>query len=531
MLSGPDFKNSLFVSYARDDNLPVPGGEKGWVGMLLGEVKTYLPTLRGAHRLGNYFLDVQGPKHIGPLSDLLKTELDQSRFLVVFLSEAYLRSRFCIQEFEYFFSVPARRNRILIVQLDDFLQDARRVSDIKKTTEANKQTVEALVTFAESQVRVECWVRDGGQARRFGHKWNLEDKAELSNKGREVAEFLANAAIEPLPVAPPMRPAPEPGRGNVLNFLRERPEAEGQLAGGLPAGAVTVFMALTPEELRPQRAGLESFIRKRPECVVVPSSQTEYWPRIRTQQQLAMELGPKLAALPRDRALFVQLIGSGPGQSGDLPEDFVTWQYESAAQAGLRRLIWRSQNYGLEDISAAERAIAEASEDVIAESIPAFRNLLGAQLDGIAKSLLGAQKKTDRATAAGQRIILLNAPPEDWPLIDQVKDTLKGFGSIAAFLPIRGNIAPEDADRDMAEHYEVADATVFVRDRGGAQWVRSQIRKFLRFPGGIKRPITVMQGDDVDLGVAIRDDLFMVQNVPVPPNPADIARRIVELVA
>ncbi len=89
----------VFVSYARIDNQPVPGSERGWISLFRS---TLIPTLGPKlARKCDVFIDTQ-MQRTKAYPAQLKDALDRSGVLLVFLSSAYLKSKWCRWEREQF---------------------------------------------------------------------------------------------------------------------------------------------------------------------------------------------------------------------------------------------------------------------------------------------------------------------------------------------------------------------------------------------------------------------------------------------
>ena len=109
MAHTPGWKNDVFISYARVDDAPLQGAPAGWVSMLVEGLKTLLARQLGRAEVLAVWRDVQlgGNEDI---SEILEAVRGSATLLVV-LSEGYLASAWCRDEFREFLALAGERTR------------------------------------------------------------------------------------------------------------------------------------------------------------------------------------------------------------------------------------------------------------------------------------------------------------------------------------------------------------------------------------------------------------------------------------
>jgi hypothetical protein len=115
----PGYLHDIFVSYARVDNQPLPGTDKGWVTTLVNGLKNLLGQKLG--RIDAYSLwmdyELRGNEPVTP--DIAK-QLENTAILLVILSPGYLASQWCRLELNRFLAkVGKNSGRVFVVERDE----------------------------------------------------------------------------------------------------------------------------------------------------------------------------------------------------------------------------------------------------------------------------------------------------------------------------------------------------------------------------------------------------------------------------
>ncbi len=106
------FENDVFISYAHEENTPVPPEIQGWVDQFESALTAYLGRTAGdAPRIW------RDPRleRVGDLDDNIREALRASAMLVCILSRAYLRSDYCRSELREFLDAFGDPNRVVKV--------------------------------------------------------------------------------------------------------------------------------------------------------------------------------------------------------------------------------------------------------------------------------------------------------------------------------------------------------------------------------------------------------------------------------
>jgi hypothetical protein len=111
-------ENHLFVSYAQSDNLPASGGNRGWVSILIENLRRVLMATLGTPDV-RIFMD-ENLAGDDRFAEVIQRELESSRMLLVVTSPAYQNSAWCRHELEYFVkhvSAHGAASRLAVVEM------------------------------------------------------------------------------------------------------------------------------------------------------------------------------------------------------------------------------------------------------------------------------------------------------------------------------------------------------------------------------------------------------------------------------
>src|ERR1044071_977630 len=113
MAHTPGWNNDVFVSYAREDDVPLEGAPAGWVSVLVEGLKTMLARQLGRADVLAVWRDVQlgGNEDITEILEAVRG----SATLLVVLSEGYLASPWCRDEFQEFLALAGKHTRRLFM--------------------------------------------------------------------------------------------------------------------------------------------------------------------------------------------------------------------------------------------------------------------------------------------------------------------------------------------------------------------------------------------------------------------------------
>jgi len=127
-------EHNIFISYAWVDNEVYPGGEKGWVSTFVDGLRKHLARELGrrdeAERL---WLDYEQMRGNASVTPAIRSHVEASRTLVMFLSNGYLASAWCRQELETFVAnAGVDSGRIFVVQMAPVDEEPEALRDLVK---------------------------------------------------------------------------------------------------------------------------------------------------------------------------------------------------------------------------------------------------------------------------------------------------------------------------------------------------------------------------------------------------------------
>lgn len=106
----------IFVSYARIDNEPLPGLDKGWVTTLITRLQNLLAQKLDSYRAYSLWMDYDSRDNQSVTPSIIE-KLESSAILLLILSPSYIESKWCREELSAFLSkVGNASGRIFIVE-------------------------------------------------------------------------------------------------------------------------------------------------------------------------------------------------------------------------------------------------------------------------------------------------------------------------------------------------------------------------------------------------------------------------------
>ncbi len=186
-----DSRFDIFISYAHVNDKPLPGVGEGWVTTFVQGLKTYLGREIGRRDAGRLWMDyeLRGSEAVTPG---IHNVLAEARTLVLFLSEAYMKSSWCREELARFTErVGEEPGRIFAVEVSPLRSAADPLPDLLK---------------------YRFWVEDArGKPRTLGDPWPDATQREyytgLEDLARDLAATLADL------------PRKDPGPGDFTVFV------------------------------------------------------------------------------------------------------------------------------------------------------------------------------------------------------------------------------------------------------------------------------------------------------------------------
>jgi len=128
----PNYQNDLFVSYARVDNEPLVGADRGWVTTFILNLKKLLGQKLGRAEAFSLWMDNYNLSGNRPVSTDIETQLKSTATFLLILSPGYLASQWCRSEFNTFLQqVGADYGRIFMVE-KEFIDRLERLPELQE---------------------------------------------------------------------------------------------------------------------------------------------------------------------------------------------------------------------------------------------------------------------------------------------------------------------------------------------------------------------------------------------------------------
>jgi hypothetical protein len=385
----------VFISYARNDDVPPTDLPIGWVTRFVEELENLLRTKAGVANISVWRDNSLGSNE--QVTPTLLEKVQSSRTLVLFMSPSYQHSSWCQGELGTFLEAnPVQHNResVFIVEIDP----------------VSRENWHARL---RELTQIRLWERQVGEkaTRRLGYpKPKLDEDSPYWNGINELAHLIKTHlerlepdrfALRPA-VGVPLEPSPTPP----------------------PSPQPTVWVAEPTSDLADRWDDLVRSIRQSG-CDIRPAGADSY---DRSSRVAFLE------SVERDlesSALFVQLLS---GAEGDASERAYTLIQGSAAREQAQRtgtafLRWRPAGARLDGLE--NEAYQELLTGAIASGFEEFRQRVVSTIRGLgAKAAEAALPRSPLSpTGAEQPLaICVSAQPVDNDLRKQIVEMLQQFG-------------------------------------------------------------------------------------------------------
>jgi hypothetical protein len=124
--------------------------------------------------------------------------------------------------------------------------------------------------------------------------------------------------------------------------------------------------------------------------------------------------------------------------------------------------------------------------------LEAFKQYLAQQLDALLeKRRIAEQLQRIHQPAPGDRLVFINAAPEDSQLAARIGDVLDSR-QVGYSLPLAGELPPADKRRDLDSNLLDCDAVIVVYDSVSVVWVREQVLYCRRVAARREQPLRVI---------------------------------------
>jgi hypothetical protein len=455
----PGFEHDVFISYSSIDDQPEPGAQ-GRVSTFVDQLTKRLKILLGEPDFA-LWMDRTRLDGTTRLTPGIEKPLKKTAVMVAFLSNGYLKSKWCPKERKVFLEAVGPVEdyaRLFVVELD--------------RVEPDQQPKE----FADL-LAYRLWVQGSLDK---NPRW-LEDPHDPDYRDR--LDALARDLKK------------------VLERLRERGTPPP------PQAKTTVYLSQVTDDLDSLRLKVKSYLEQQ---------QIEVLPK---QQYLPLDpdaFRQAVVSSLADADLFVQLLSKVPGRRMDESQTYVAFQHTCAREVGLPILQWRDPSLTEQSLSEVESAAHRELLDgpnVQAVQIEEFKQEILRTLERqrAERERQDRLAKKSQEAARGQmndKFIFIVADPKDGPVAQAIFEYL-GRQGYKRGLPLAvedqtGLITPADIRRDFEDNVQLADGMVIVYGQTPPAWYRSQLSEV--------RKIQVQCGRD---GKRCRVGLFVA---PPPKN-------------
>lgn len=438
----PNCKHDIFVSYARVDDEPFAGADKGWVTTLITGLKILLGKKLGSPELFSLWMDHELRGNT-PTTPHICKQLETSALFVLILSPAYQVSQWCQFELNTLLAIAGKDSgRIFVVEHDIVEERSPDLSDL---------------------LGYKFWVRNEfGQPRilaipkpnpeEFEYYQKLDDLArQLVEKLKELKQE-AQAKLATTPTLPPTYYADLIAATTTLTTRLPADEADPRLIITSPP-STTVFLAKVSENLEKHRQEVKGYLEQQG-VRILP---TKEYALATLQQSLDQDL--------KECQLFVQLLNDSSGGFINYP----LFQYQRAQATPLPILQWRDPRLNLTTVTdSVQRTLLEAST-VMAVHLFEFQTY-------IIKYLTPAPVEIPKPTTAGDILVFINAAPEDMTLAHRIKDILDAHG-IGYSLPLEISTSTKAAEirNYLEQNLLYCDSIIVLYDNTSVVWVNEQL--------------------------------------------------------
>jgi hypothetical protein len=419
-------KPDIFVSYARVNDIPLAGRQRGWVSTLVSELKSLLAMKFGRSDAFELWMDYRLDGN-DSLTPQLGQELKDCALMVVVHSAGYNASNWCRREKEAFLDKIKSENlagqrRIFLLEFDP----AKRPRDLSD-----------LVGYR-------FWLDDdsGRPPITLGLPEIRRDDYRYFDLVNDVSHDIVK----------------------TLQALKKaQPEAVARGRAAPPArGGRVVYLAETTDDLEELR---DEVRRHLTQAGVQMLPATDYG---RDEASFRRAVTADLA----QSTLFVQLLSQFAGKKPAGSEvGYVAMQHECAKAAGTQILQWRSRDLDPSLSSSESHRRLLAGVSVVASDPAEFIKLVVQRVD----QLTTPSRRSRRAEVDSGTLVFVNAEETDHSLAVQIAGLLCEKG-VASILPARRG-GPEKVRKALVESLIDCDALVMVHG-DNPEWLVRQWEQF-----------------------------------------------------
>jgi hypothetical protein len=428
------YRYGVYVSSAHVDDEPVYPADRGWVSVLLANLKQYLAVRRGDREADSIWYDQRRLPRDRPSMDYFPEQVRQSRLILVILSPGWVSSEFCRRELAAF--------------VDSHHGDVdRRIFVVERMpVESGHKIPEVLQDLNKYRF---YRLDKNKAARTFGLPLPSPDESEylagIDDLARDIADQLRST---------------------------ETARSTASTESSKPAALV----AEVTDDLDSRRQELSRYLEQ---------AGIEVLP-LRAYGLARDEFERSMIADIARSALFVQLLGGYAGRRPpDVPDGFLWLQYDLAKRSNVPILQWRSPDLDVSTIAMASQRRLLGLETVHAMPFEEFKRKVADDFNRLTNSTpVGRQGLSEIP------FIFINADRVDRASAEMIGKLL-GDRGVDWVLPLSsggGNARPEELRRELEENLIECDGMIIVYGAAPPAWVQQQLRLYRKLAHRRKSP-------------------------------------------
>ena len=232
----------------------------------------------------------------------------------------------------------------------------------------------------------------------------------------------------------------------------------------------TVLLAQSSEALDDEHTQVRAFLKQQG-IRVLP--ETEY-------PQGAGEFKEAFLMDLSSADLFVQLLDRRKGRCPpDMEVGYQQFQADAARENSVDTMQWRDQRIIMDEVHEEHRHLLDR-ETVMACGLEEFKQSL----------LKQAKKKVPADKPRNGAVVFIGADQSDFELARKLSEACKEH-NLVAMLPNEDPDRESDGQRDLRESLETSKATVYLYGNAKVDWVRAQVRFFIKTGWQMGLPIVI----------------------------------------
>ncbi len=429
------FNHDVFISYAQVDDEPLIPGDDGtrWVRTFRQCLQTRLDKALGKKDSTRIWMDLGGLTGTQSVTPAIAEAVRSAAYLVVILSEGYLESQWCREEYDLFIEanggIDAVRSRICVVQLTEIARDRwpPALRDLIGYSFFSKDPVTGVVSMLADP-------RPDPEERAYF--------AMLNKLRSDLGRALRNLRQQ---------------------NLSSRAGASSQEAARQEA-AMTIYVAESTPDLTLEVETITAYL-KDANHRVLPE---RYYKRDPEEFEESARADLKKANL------FVQLLGPfGSTTTDELPNGFEGLQWDLASACEVPCLRWRRGDMDLERIRNSDYRRFIQQPDVMAMDLEEFKRQLDTAIDQ-----WRVRQERPLPDNPQDRLVLLNAVEKDQAFAETIGEGLLAHN--LSYEVFDGGITPVDELMAAKEYRDLVAGYMVIYDGCPLDWLREQLRSLRR---------------------------------------------------